>query len=152
MIRTIFKPFATYLKQTKNKHFSKRLPKLTQNPWYVGFLLTANRINLLYIKGSTAWFYDLSHQLSPLYIIDRCFDKVPKNQKNSVGYAPPYFVTRVRKKLSQWIPILTINSYWHLNQLNKITALVWISSNLLLKKANHFYCTRGRSLLKSAMG
>ena len=35
-----------------------------------GCLLTKNRSNFLYVEGSTAWLYDCSHQISPLYIAE----------------------------------------------------------------------------------
>ena len=48
-----------------------------QNPQLAGFLLTGNQSNFLYIEGSTARLYDCPHFLSPLYITDRCLDKIP---------------------------------------------------------------------------
>ena len=49
-----------------------------QNPQLAGFLLTGNRSNFLYVEGPTAWLYDCSHFLSPLYKADRC-DNNPRN-------------------------------------------------------------------------
>ena len=37
-----------------------------QNPQLDCFLLTGNRSIFLYVEGSTAWFYDCPHFLSPL--------------------------------------------------------------------------------------
>ena len=48
-----------------------------QNPQFASFHLTGNRSNFLYVEGSTAWLYDCSHSLSPLYKADRCFDRIP---------------------------------------------------------------------------
>ena len=60
-----------------------------QNPQLAGFLLTGNRSNFLYVEGSTAWLYDCSHFLSPLYIADRCFVRIPIHFKDTLMYVDP---------------------------------------------------------------
>ena len=60
-----------------------------QNPQLAGFLLTGNRSNFLYVEGSTAWLYDCTHFLSPLYIADRCFDRIPTHFKDTLMYVDP---------------------------------------------------------------
>ena len=57
-----------------------------QNSQLAGFLLTDNRSNFLYVEGSTAWLYDCPHFLSPLYITDRCFDRIPIHFKDTLMY------------------------------------------------------------------
>ena len=60
-----------------------------QNPQLAGFLLTGNRSNVFYVKGSTAWLYDCRHFLSPLYKTDRCFDRIPIHFKDTLMYIDP---------------------------------------------------------------
>ena len=48
-----------------------------KNPQLAGFLSTGNRSNFLYVEGSSAWLYDCSHFISPLYKADNCFDRIP---------------------------------------------------------------------------
>ena len=50
-----------------------------KNPQLAGFLLKQNRSNFLYVEGSTAWLHDCPHHLSPLYIAEQCYDKIPGN-------------------------------------------------------------------------
>ena len=57
-----------------------------QNPQLAGFLLTGNRSNFLNVEGSTAWLYDCSHFLSPLY---RCFDRIPIHFTEILMYDDP---------------------------------------------------------------
>ena len=60
-----------------------------QNSQLAGFLSTGNRSNFLYVEGSTAWFYDCPHSLSPLYKADRCFDRIPIHFKATLMYVDP---------------------------------------------------------------
>ena len=60
-----------------------------QNPQLAGFLITGNRSNFLYVEGSTAWLYDCPHFLSPLYKVDRCFDRLPIGFKDTLMYVDP---------------------------------------------------------------
>ena len=60
-----------------------------QNPQLVGFLLTGNRSNFLYVEGSTAWLYDCPHFLSPLYKADQCIDRIPIHFKDTLMYVDP---------------------------------------------------------------
>ena len=60
-----------------------------QNPQLAGLLLTGNRSNFRYVEGSTAWLYDCKHFLSPLYIADRCFDRIPIHFEDTLMYVDP---------------------------------------------------------------
>ena len=60
-----------------------------QNPQLAGFLLPGNQRHFLYLEGSTAWFYDCPHFLSPLYKADRCFDCIPIHFKDTLMYVDP---------------------------------------------------------------
>ena len=60
-----------------------------QNPQLAGFRLTGNRDNVLYVKSSTAWLYDCSHFFSPLYKVNRCFDRIPIHFKDTLMYVDP---------------------------------------------------------------
>ena len=60
-----------------------------KNPQLAGFLLTQNRSNFLYVKGSTAWLYDCRHHLSPLNKAEDCYDKIPINNLDTVKYVDP---------------------------------------------------------------
>ena len=64
-----------------------------QNPQIAGFLLTGSCSNFLYVEGSTAWFYDCQHFLSPLYKADRSFDRIPIHFKDTLMYVDP--ITRL---------------------------------------------------------
>ena len=66
-----------------------KLAMSVQNRQLAGFLLTGNRSNFLYVEGSTALLYDCPHFLSPLYIADRCFDRISIHFKNTVMYFDP---------------------------------------------------------------
>ena len=60
-----------------------------KNPQLVGFLLTRNRCNFLYVEGSTAWLYDCPHFLSPLYKADKCFNRIPIHYRETIMYVDP---------------------------------------------------------------
>ena len=60
-----------------------------QNPQLPGFLLTGNCSNFLYVEGFIAWLYDCPHFLSPLYIADRCFYRIPIHFKDTLMYVDP---------------------------------------------------------------
>ena len=60
-----------------------------KNPQLAGFLLTGNRINFLYVEGSTAWLYDCPHFVSPLYKADKCFDRIPIYYRETIMYVDP---------------------------------------------------------------
>ena len=60
-----------------------------KNPQLAGFLLTQNRSNYLNGEGSTAWLYDCPHKLSPLYIADKCYDRIPVHYLETVKYVDP---------------------------------------------------------------
>ena len=73
-----------------------------KNPQLAGFLLTQNRSNFLYVEGSTAWLYDCPHHLSPLYIADQCYDKIPVKYLDTVMYVDP--ITRQTFEYANQIP------------------------------------------------
>ena len=48
------------------------------NPYMTGYLITGNRSNFVRFEGSSIWFYECQHHLSPLYTHkEKCFDKLP---------------------------------------------------------------------------
>ena len=51
-----------------------------------GFLLTQNQSNFLHEEGSTPWLYDCPHHFAPLYIAEKCYDKIPNNYLDTVKY------------------------------------------------------------------
>ena len=60
-----------------------------KNPQLAGFLLTGNRSNFLYVERSTAWLYDCPQFISPLYIADKCFDRIPIHYRETILYVDP---------------------------------------------------------------
>ena len=60
-----------------------------QNPQLVGYLLTGNRSNLFYVKGSTAWLFVNPQFLSPLCEADKCFDSILIYHRHTVMYFDP---------------------------------------------------------------
>ena len=72
--------------ELERNHLLTILARSVQNPQLAGFFLTGNRSNFLYVEGSTAWFYDCPHFLSPLYKTDRCFDRIPIHLKDTPIY------------------------------------------------------------------
>ena len=60
-----------------------------KNPQIADFLLTGNRSNFLYVEGSTAWLYDCPHFISPLYRADKCFDRIPIHNRETIMYVDP---------------------------------------------------------------
>ena len=67
----------------------KLLALSVQNPTLAGFILRGNRSSILYVEGSTAWFYDCPHFLSSLYKAGRCFDRIPIHFKDTLRYVDP---------------------------------------------------------------
>ena len=59
--------------------------------WFpiVGFSLTQNRSNFLYVESCTTWLYDCPHHLSPLVIAEKCYDEIPINYLDTVKYVEP---------------------------------------------------------------
>ena len=60
-----------------------------KNPQLAVFLLTGNRSNFLYVKGSKAWLYDCPHFISPLNKADKCFDRIPIHYRETIMYVDP---------------------------------------------------------------
>ena len=73
-----------------------------KKPQLAGFLLTQNRSNFLCVEGSTAWLYDCPYHLSPLYIAEQCYDKIPVNYLDTVMYVDP--ITRQSFEYANQIP------------------------------------------------
>ena len=73
-----------------------------KNPQFPGFFLTQNRKNFLYVEGSTAWLCDCPHHLSPLYIAEQGYDKIPVIYLDTVMYVDPF--TRQTFECSYQIP------------------------------------------------
>ena len=60
-----------------------------KNPQLAGFLLTGTHSNFFYVDGSTAWLYDCPHFISPLYKADKCFDRIPIHNRETIMYVGP---------------------------------------------------------------
>ena len=65
------------------------LAKSVKNPQLLGFLLTQNRSNVLYVEGSTAWLYDCPRHLSPLYTAELWYEKISVNYLETVMNVDP---------------------------------------------------------------
>ena len=65
------------------------LARSVKNPQLAGFLLTQNRSNFVYVESSTAWLYYCPRHLSPLYIAEQCYDKIPVKYLDTVMYFDP---------------------------------------------------------------
>ena len=48
-----------------------------QNNRLAGYMLTGNRSMFLDNDGSIGWLYHCPEKLSPLKVLDRCFDRIP---------------------------------------------------------------------------
>ena len=55
-----------------------------QTPQLVGYLLTANRSNFVFVEVSTGWLYDCPQILSPLFWNDKRFDRLPIYYQHTV--------------------------------------------------------------------
>ena len=75
--------------ELERNHFLTKLAMSVQNTQLGGFLSTGNCSNFLYVEGSTAWLNDCPHFLSPLYKVDRCFDRIPIHFKGTLMYVDP---------------------------------------------------------------
>ena len=65
-------------------------------------MLTGNRSNFVYVEGATAWLYECPHHLSPLYIADQCYDKIPIFFEDTIFYVDP--ITRQTYDFATPIP------------------------------------------------
>ena len=95
------KTLPTICELDRNQLLTK-LAMSEQNPQLVGFLLTGNRSNFLYVEGSTAWLYDCAHFLSPLNKADRCFDRIPIHYRDTLMNVDP--ITRQTYDYATLIP------------------------------------------------
>ena len=73
-----------------------------KNPQLAGFLLTQTRSYFLYVEDSTACLYNCPHHLSPLYIAEQCYDKIPVNYLDTVMNVDP--ITRQTFEYANQIP------------------------------------------------
>ena len=64
-------------------------PRYVKNSHLVGFRLTQNCINFLYVEGSTTWLYDCPRHLSIFYKAEHSYDKIPFFYLDRVMYADP---------------------------------------------------------------
>ena len=60
-----------------------------KHPQLAGFLLTQNRSSFPYVERSTAWLYDCPYHLTPIYIVEQCYDKIAVNCLETVMYIDP---------------------------------------------------------------
>ena len=77
------------IRELERNQLLTKLAMSVQKPQLAGFLLTGNPSNFLYVEGTTAWLFDCTLFLSPLYKADLCFDRIPIHFKDSLSYVDP---------------------------------------------------------------
>ena len=75
--------------EVEKSQLETNLAKSVKTPQFAGFLLTQNRSNFIYVEGSTAWPNECPHRLSPLYIVEQCYHKIPVFYLGTVMYVDP---------------------------------------------------------------
>ena len=60
-----------------------------EKPQLASYLLTGNRSNLFYVQVSTIWLCKYPQFLSPLYEVDKCFDRAPINLRDPIMCIDP---------------------------------------------------------------
>ena len=73
-----------------------------ENTRLAGFILTGNRSNFLETDGYVAWLYNCPEFYSPLYVSDKCFDKIPILYQNEIKFVEP--ITRQTFSFASEIP------------------------------------------------
>ena len=61
-----------------------------KTPQLAGFLLTKNRTNFLYVERLTALLCDCPHQLSPLFIGEKFYNKILVSYLDTVMSVDPF--------------------------------------------------------------
>ena len=88
----------------------ERTQKLTiwllamQNTRLAGYMVTGNRSMFLDTDGSVAWFYHCTKFLSPLRVLDKCYDRIPILLERTTKFVDP--ITRQTYDFASEIPCL----------------------------------------------
>ena len=75
-----------------------------QNTRLAGYMLTGNRSMFLDTDGSVAWLYHCPKFLSPLKVLDKCYDRIPIMFERSTKFVDP--ITRQTYDFASEIPCL----------------------------------------------
>ena len=75
-----------------------------QNTRLAGYMLTGNRSMFLDTDGSVAWLYHCPKFLSPLKVLDKCYDRIPILFERSTKFVDP--ITRQTYDFASKIPCL----------------------------------------------
>ena len=75
-----------------------------QNTRLAGYMLTGNRSMFLDTDGSVAWLYHCPKFLSPLKVLDKCYDRIPIMFERSTKFVYP--ITRQTYDFASEIPCL----------------------------------------------
>ena len=60
-----------------------------QNTRLAGYMLTENRPIFLHTEGSVAWLYQCRKFLSPLRVLDNCFEMIPNLFERTAKFVDP---------------------------------------------------------------
>ena len=93
-----------------------------KHPQLAGFLLTQNRSSFSYVEGSSAWLYDCPYHLTPLYIVEQCYDKIAVNCLETVMYIDP----------------ITRKTFGYANQTLTLINILFLLQNRLKKTISNF--------------
>ena len=75
-----------------------------QNIRLTGYMLTGNRSMFLDTDGSVAWLYHCPNFLSPLRVLDQCYDRIPILFERTTKFVDP--ITRQTYDFASEIPCL----------------------------------------------
>ena len=92
-----------------------------QNTRLAGYMLTGNRSMFLDTDGSVAWLYHCPKFLSPLKVLDKCYDRIPIMFERSTKFVDP--ITRQTYDFASEIPCL--GDYTNVFQLDLETDYSW---------------------------
>ena len=85
-----------------------------QNTPLAGYMLTGDRSMFLDTDGSVAWLYQCPKIISPLKILDRCYDRIPIEYEGKTHFIDP--ITRKTFPFANEIPCQgTYGNMFHLN-------------------------------------
>ena len=76
----------------------------TQNTRLAGYMLTGNRSMFLETDRSVAWLYHCLKFLSPLRVLDKCYDRFPILFERTITFVDP--ITRQTYDFASEIPCL----------------------------------------------
>ena len=92
-----------------------------QNTRLAGYMLTGNRSMFLDTDGSVAWLYHCPKFLSPLKVLDKCYDRIPIMLERSTKFVDP--ITRQTYDFASEIPCL--GDYTNVFQLDRENDSSW---------------------------